>query len=183
MYVKIALIFFSAIISYMLPNGWDKFTALVDTREQTPLNLYPLKFKRAGLKTGDYSIEGYENQIVVERKSLNDFVACITRERARFERELERMAEIEHRCVAIEADPSHVICEKYISKVKWNSVLHSTYSWMIKYKVPFVYCYDHDHTADFVTYYLSKFYYEKNGPSVGRLKKNHNREKEKVTVS
>ena len=48
----------------------------------------------ATLATGDYSIVGCEDQIVVERKSISDLFGCIGHGRDRFERELERMGAI-----------------------------------------------------------------------------------------
>src|SRR5687767_5261983 len=68
------------------------FTIVVDTREQTP---YPFEdlapSVRAKLEAGDYSIVGYEGAFAVERKSLADAYATFSRDRARFERELERL--------------------------------------------------------------------------------------------
>jgi len=55
---------------------------LVDTREQDPLPLHlnhPNWIggeRRVALKTGDYSVEGMEGLLCLERKSLADLVAC-----------------------------------------------------------------------------------------------------------
>jgi len=49
---------------------------IVDTREQSPYSFAtitpPPETIRATLKTGDYSLAGYENKITIERKSLID---------------------------------------------------------------------------------------------------------------
>jgi len=68
-------------------------TILVDTREQKPLR-FRSPTKRATLKEGDYSITGCSGKggIVVERKSLNDLYGTMLKSRARFRRELRRMA-------------------------------------------------------------------------------------------
>jgi DNA excision repair protein ERCC-4 len=81
----------------------EDITAIVDTRERTPLDLDPLRTRRATLTSGDYSVEGLENIVAVERKSLLDLVACCGRERARFEREIMRLLAYPVRCLVIES--------------------------------------------------------------------------------
>jgi len=44
-----------------------------------------------GLRSGDYSIDGLEDRIAVERKSLDDLYGSVTWGRKRFEAEIERM--------------------------------------------------------------------------------------------
>lgn len=85
-----------------------KPVVLVDTREQTPFNFDAFENWIAGsraatLTTGDYSIEGMETLICLERKSLNDLVSTLMHQRERFLRELERMAEFRHRAILVEA--------------------------------------------------------------------------------
>ena len=46
--------------------------AIIDTREQAPLDLSPLRTEKGTLTTGDYSIKGLESEIAIERKSLPD---------------------------------------------------------------------------------------------------------------
>jgi ERCC4-type nuclease len=59
-----------------------KPVVLVDTREKEPLPLLENHAnwiggeRRVALKTGDYTIEGMENFLSLERKSLADLVAC-----------------------------------------------------------------------------------------------------------
>ena len=63
----------------------EGITAVVDTREQRPLDLTPLKSVPGTLATGDYSVRGLEHVVAIERKSLDDLLGCIGRDRARFE--------------------------------------------------------------------------------------------------
>ncbi|MGN6544490.1 MAG: hypothetical protein ACTHK7_05545, partial [Aureliella sp.] len=65
-------------------------TAIVDTREQTPLDLAPLRVQPGTLDTGDYALAGCDS-VRIERKSLPDLIACVGRERDRFDREIERL--------------------------------------------------------------------------------------------
>ena len=56
------------------------------------------------LKSGDYSIRGYESRVTIERKSRGDWLSSITHDRPRFEREMERFAEFDYAAVVIESD-------------------------------------------------------------------------------
>jgi ERCC4-type nuclease len=99
------------------------FTVIVDTREQAPYSFlgYTETVSRTvkgekhseeipvvvrsivrGLPTGDYSLEGYEDRVSIERKSIPDFVSTITAGRERFVRELERGEEFEFFAVLVE---------------------------------------------------------------------------------
>ena len=82
----------------------ETIVALVDTREQKPLCLDPLSTEPASLQTGDYSLAGLRDLVAVERKSLEDLVAWVGRERARFERELHRLRGFRHRLLIIGSD-------------------------------------------------------------------------------
>ena len=64
----------------------DQVMAILDTREQLPLDLHPLRVEVAGLDTGDYWLKGLEHLVAVERKGLSDLLACIGSERERFDR-------------------------------------------------------------------------------------------------
>ncbi len=63
----------------------------VDTREQTPLEFPHLPSIRGTLTTGDYGLDALPRHMCVERKSVADLIGSLTTDRARFERELERM--------------------------------------------------------------------------------------------
>ena len=66
-----------------------KPTLLVDTREQRPLYFGEgVPQRRATLPTGDYSVEGCEGLIAIERKSLGDLFGTVGQGRERFEREI-----------------------------------------------------------------------------------------------
>jgi ERCC4-type nuclease len=86
-----------------------KPVVLVDTREQQP---FPLRAnhpnwicgeRRATLKTGDYTIEGMEDLLALERKNLADLVACVVTYSARFIASCERLSKFRWKAVLIEA--------------------------------------------------------------------------------
>lgn len=64
---------------------------VVDTREQTPLAFTHCTAERGALQSGDYSAKGLEESFCVERKTIADLVGSLTRERARFMREMHRL--------------------------------------------------------------------------------------------
>jgi ERCC4-type nuclease len=102
--------------------------ALVDSREQLPLDLY-LPFKRAPLATGDYSVEGLESLICVERKGPSDLIACVGRERERFEACIQRMKAYEVRALVIEMSWADVEAGDWRGKVTPGQVKAALYSW------------------------------------------------------
>ena len=61
---------------------------LIDTREQLPLDFarYEVDVERATLATADYSLQGLETIVGVERKSESDLLGSLTQGRDRFER-------------------------------------------------------------------------------------------------
>lgn len=91
------------------------FAVLVDHREGLPYTFADLPAKKRWkgrlfvscettyLRTGDYTIAGYEDRFAIERKSLEDLYATLGQDRQRFEAELERLNEMEFAAVVIEA--------------------------------------------------------------------------------
>ena len=81
---------------------------VIDTREQLPykfqaINPPPVTIRKT-LTSGDYSLEGYEDRIAIERKTKSDTYGTFGKGRARFERELERLSTFEFAAVVIESD-------------------------------------------------------------------------------
>ena len=72
-----------------------KHTILIDSREPWPhpwtAHFSPaVKVERGCLETDDVAMAIFPEGAVVERKTVPDLLACIGRERERFERELKR---------------------------------------------------------------------------------------------
>ena len=89
--------------------GIPKPIVIVDTREQEPLPVFQNHGnwiggeRRMALKTGDYSVEGMESLLSLERKSLADIVACTVTYRRRFLASCARLAEFTWKAILIEA--------------------------------------------------------------------------------
>ncbi|MFH0962725.1 MAG: ERCC4 domain-containing protein [Planctomycetota bacterium] len=86
-----------------------KPVVLVDSREREP---FPLRAnhpnwiaaeRRAALKTGDYTVEGMETLLSLERKNLPDLVACTVTYRKRFLAACGRLARFRWKAILVEA--------------------------------------------------------------------------------
>jgi ERCC4-type nuclease len=86
----------------------DNFTIIVDTREQQPWVFKHHATANQKLDTGDYSIQGYEDIICIERKhSISEFVNNMTEKR--FSNVLERMSSYKYAFIIMEFDFDSVV--------------------------------------------------------------------------
>jgi DNA excision repair protein ERCC-4 len=108
----------------------DQVTAVVDTREQFPLDLTPLQTITATLSTGDYSVLGLEHIVAIERKSLSDLLACIGAERERFDREVMRLLAYPVRALVVEATWQDLETGDWRSKITPAAALGSVLGWI-----------------------------------------------------
>lgn len=115
------------------------FTAIIDTREQTPSDLGDIPFERGTLCTGDYSIKGLEKFVRIERKSLQDLVQCVGRERDRFEREITRLKGFPHKAIIVESDYSKIHYGMWRGQISPKQVLGSIARWQLE-GIPVVVC-------------------------------------------
>ncbi len=81
---------------------------IADSRERQPLweakEYEDFIVKRQKLDAADYSIEGLENLIRIERKKCGmELYANFTKHRERFYKEVERLREIPHKFIVIES--------------------------------------------------------------------------------
>lgn len=121
-------------------------TVVVDTREQMPFDLRvqtadgPVEIPsiRAGLVTGDYSVVGFESEIVVERKSLDDLIGCIGAGRKRFDAECQRLLAYRSRCIVVEASMAMLAAGHWRSQVTPAAAIGSVVGW-IEMGIPIVF--------------------------------------------
>jgi hypothetical protein len=91
-------------------NGDSKLIVIARfSREKYPLPIYENHpnwiggQRRVALKTGDYSVDGMEAVLSLERKSLADLVACTVSRRGRFIAACSRMAQFRWKAILVEA--------------------------------------------------------------------------------
>jgi ERCC4-type nuclease len=140
-----------------------EFVAVIDTREQAPFafrditgargRVLEVPTRRAGLRTGDYSILGLEDAVAVERKSKADLYGTVGRGRVRFEREIERLAAMRAPAVVIECDLASLLRPPERSRVSPSSVLNSLIAWSVRHRIPVWPC-PGRRFAEIVTYRL-----------------------------
>lgn len=119
---------------------FEDFTIIVDSREQRPWEFEDIKdiCERGTLKTGDYSLKGYEDCIAVERKSIADFTGSIGRNRKRFAAEMERASKIKHFCVIVEGSWFDLFTGNYRSRLLPQSAVGSAIGIMARYGIPVI---------------------------------------------
>ncbi len=128
----------------------ESVVAIVDTREQLPLDLSPLQTVSGTLPTGDYSVLGLESVIAVERKSLGDLLSCIGTERERFEREVQRLLAYPTRCLVIESTWPQLEAGEWRSKITPAAAIGSVLGW-IAMGLPIVMAGDHQRAGRYVS--------------------------------
>lgn len=128
----------------------EQITAIVDSREQLPLDLSPLRSEVGTLPTGDYSVVGLESLIAIERKSLADLIGCVGRERERFEREVQRLLAYPCRCLIVEATWAHLESQNWRGNVTPKQALGSCLGW-IAAGLPIIMVGDHDRAGQYVS--------------------------------
>ncbi len=128
------------------------FTIVIDSREQLPYTFDGMDNGNlivptvvAGLPSGDYSIEGMEDRIAIERKSLDDLYGSVTWGRERFEKEILRLDVLgkEHydwvfSAVVIEATWPEIMSPGewrpgWINQTEPRSVEGTIVAWSIRY--------------------------------------------------
>jgi DNA excision repair protein ERCC-4 len=135
-------------------------TIVIDTREQEPYAFKGcgVKVIRRALPAGDYSIEGHEESVAVERKTLEDFVSTVIRSRGRFFKELRRLSAYDASCVVVEADLRDILGGRYRSGAHPNSVLGTLLSIIVDFDIPVFFCSDRQAACRFVEGFLLRYY-------------------------
>ncbi|MFZ2656292.1 MAG: ERCC4 domain-containing protein [Victivallales bacterium] len=131
---------------------------IIDTREQKPWEFgKDVETVKECLETGDYSIEGHEADVCLERKELSDFIACCSFERTRFKACMERMMEFKARCVVIEGDFREIALHHYQSQIEPQAVIGSIASWTQRYNLPFILASDRVSAARFALAFMRNY--------------------------
>jgi ERCC4-type nuclease len=92
--------------------------------------------ERVTLKLADYSIAGLSDVVAIERKSTQDLVQSITRERERFFDECRALREFEFRLLIVEASVEDIYAALYRGRTRPESVIGSTLALYADYGLP-----------------------------------------------
>ena len=132
-------------------------TVVIDTREQEGYSFSAPSVRRK-LEAGDYSIEGFEGRVAVERKSMADFVSTAIRGRKRFHKELQKLRHYDAACVVVEGNFRDLLEGHYLSDVHPNALAGTIASIIIDFGVPVYFCSDRQAACLFTETYLSRFH-------------------------
>lgn len=105
---------------------------LADSREKHLLDLAPMPMEIATLTTGDYTVKGLEKIVAIERKSEPDLIACIGRERSRFEREIDRLLAFPVRALVVESTWGAMELGQWRGKVTPTQAVGSLLGWIAR---------------------------------------------------
>ncbi len=117
----------------------------VDSREQAPYSFTAKQYEGATvivgtLTTGDYSLAGFENNIAIERKSLDDLTGTLTQGRDRFQRECQRGKGLSYFGLVVEASLEEVRLHKYRSRMTPQSLLQTLCAYSVRYGLHVHWC-------------------------------------------
>lgn len=145
----------------------DPFTIIIDTREQIPWEFGFHNTAKKKLDTGDYSIEGFENILAIERKKSVSEIATNLSE-PRFKDVLERLGKIQHAYMVFEFSLDEVydfpvgsdIPKKMWDKLKisGNYIIKRLIEIQLQYKIQIVFCGDSDNAERFSASIMKRIY-------------------------
>ena len=147
----------------------DPFTVIIDTREQMPWEFGFHATSKRKLDTGDYSIEGYEHLLAIERKkSVSEIANNITE--SRFKDVLERLNKIPHSFILMEFSLDEIYqfpVGSDIPKKMWdklrisgNYIMKYLIELQLNYNIHLIFC-DNAENAERTAVSIMKRIYEK----------------------
>jgi len=162
---------------HSITRQMPKPIVLVDTREKNPFDFsgftnWIAGEKRTALKAGDYSIEGMENLLVLERKTLTDFITTVIQERTRFFKLCEKMTKFRWRALLIEASYENIKSpydyDTYNTLAHPNAVSGTLDALEARYGIPVIYTSMYRPLAEekavsWLSKHFTYWYLEKNG--------------------
>ena len=142
---------------------------IVDSREQKPLfnnnKIDTVEIK--ALKTGDYSISGFEDKIAIERKSLLDLFGTLTGGHKRFKKELERAKELDYFAIVIEGTYRQIRDKdfkgSYHTRMKGFIINKIVFTLIVKYGIHIFFASDRREAKSITRELLSAYWRSKNG--------------------
>jgi len=128
-----------------------------DTREQRGLSFNGYEVIDKALPTGDYSLLGYENYIVVERKRVNELFGCFGADRDRFIKEIKRMQKIPYKFIVVEGAYNEIDEGKRFSKMSTKVVKGSINSLRLRYNVHVIFAGNKENAEGIILDLFTKF--------------------------
>jgi len=153
-----------------------KPTVLIDTREKAPFDFSRFPNWIAGetkqkIDAGDYSIQGMEKLLSLERKSLSDLITTVIQERSRFFKMCEKLAQYRWRALLIEASYEDIKTpygEEYETVAHPNAVSGTLDALEARFGIPIIYTSTNrllaeEKAASWLSKHFTYWYLEENG--------------------
>jgi ERCC4-type nuclease len=146
----------------------NDFTIVIDTREQQPWSFDNYTVANRKLDTGDYSVEGLEHLLCIERKkSISEFANNIVE--SRFKDVVMRMSQLKYSFLLLEFDFKDVLIYPIgstVPKKMWNKIKISP-AFLIKnlldlelfHNIKVMYCGNSPNAEKMAEYILKKVHY------------------------
>lgn len=112
------------------------FALVIDTREQKPLFDPPpddLTIIHKKLDHGDYSINGFEKYVAIERKRMSDLMTYVCRDKDKTAEKLYAMRDIEFKALVVEESWDDLFLPKNYSQVPIEFIRQALVSFNIRY--------------------------------------------------
>jgi len=146
----------------------EDFTIIVDTREQQPWEFEHYAVAHRKLDTGDYSIEGLEELLGIERKkSVSEFANNITE--SRFKDVVMRMSQLRYSFLLLEFDLNDILIYPIgstVPKRMWDKIkispafiLKHILELQLNHNIKVVFCGDSDNARKMAEHILKKVNY------------------------
>ena len=114
---------------------------VTDSREQQKLWDNTIVKK---LDVGDYSLEGFEDKIALERKSGIDLFGSLGKGHKRFRAELERAKSYEYFAIIVEESYTDILRKTFknahYSRMKGYVIIDIMHTLNVKYDIPIFFC-------------------------------------------
>ena len=153
-----------------------KPTILIDTREKAPFEFSRFPNWIAGeirqkIDAGDYSIQGMEKLLSLERKTLSDLITTVMQQRTRFFKMCEQLAKYRWRALLIEASYEDIKTpygEEYETMAHPNAVSGTLDALEARFGIPVIYTsvdrrLAEEKAASWLSKHFTYWYLEENG--------------------
>jgi ERCC4-type nuclease len=146
----------------------NEFTIIVDTREQQPWEFEHHTVAHKKLDTGDYSIDGLQHLLGIERKkSISEFANNITE--SRFKDVIMRMSQLKYSFLLLEFDLEDVLIYPIgstVPKKMWDKIkispaflLKHIIELQINHNIKVIFCGDATNAQKMAEHILKKVHY------------------------
>ena len=107
-------------------DDYQDFTIAISSNENRRKTGTPWKFHNyytisKYLETGDYTLEGFEHEFAIDRKTQIDFYSSIGGDSERFRKELERLSTFKRKFIIVESSFEKVIKDAHPKGINFKS--------------------------------------------------------------